>query len=180
MSNNMAAKIEQLNNEDQIEEKKTQENFRFKNRILLENTYLEGCPIGDVFARLPIIKQGSFQFEILPDCFKLLIKQNSFAIQIEQDEMKGPGADTLLKAAREAEFFLFGENHGIVQIADFSHLLYKKLSSEKPRHFVTEIGPATAAIVEEKIRAGNYESYMDETNIDGKLFSALSNLLVQF
>lgn len=91
-----------------------------------------------------------------------LIKQNSFPIQLEQDDMKGPGADTLLKAAREAELFLFGENHGIFQIADFSHLLYKKLSSEKPRHFVTEIGPATAAIVEDKIRAGTYESYMDE------------------
>ena len=91
-----------------------------------------------------------------------LIEQNSFPLQVEQQNISGPGADSLLKAAHQSELFLLGENHGIVEVAEFSHLLYRELSAKYPRYFVTEIGPATASVVEDKIREGSYESYMDE------------------
>ncbi|MDW3646077.1 MAG: hypothetical protein R8P61_03365 [Bacteroidia bacterium] len=91
-----------------------------------------------------------------------LIRANSFPLEISDTGISGPGSDSLLKAAKETELFLFGENHGIVQIANFSHILYKELSKENPRYFVTEIGPATASKVEEQIRNESYESYMDE------------------
>ncbi|MEM8887890.1 MAG: hypothetical protein AAGD28_07875, partial [Bacteroidota bacterium] len=91
-----------------------------------------------------------------------LIEQNSFPLQLDSEKISGPGAESLLKAAHQSELFLLGENHGIVEIAEFSHLFYKELSTKHPRYFVTEIGPATASVVEDKIREGSYESYMDE------------------
>lgn len=60
-------------------------------------------------------------------------------------QLSGPGAELLLRAGREAQFFLIGEEHGVAEIPVIASALYADLVPAGYRHFAIEIGDGLAA-----------------------------------
>lgn len=57
----------------------------------------------------------------------------------------GPAAEFLAAEARQAQFFLIGEEHGVGSNLQFATALYKRLRAQNTTHYVTEVGPVSAA-----------------------------------
>lgn len=72
----------------------------------------------------------------------------------------GEGADRLLKDAAGADIFMFGENHGVREIALIADALYQAWGGDESPVLVTEIGPATAAEVRELASAGTLDAFL--------------------
>ncbi len=93
-----------------------------------------------------------------------IIEENSFTLVLNDHKING--VDFFLKSALESEVLLFGENHGIKEIANFSQILYDTLSSNHSRVLVTEVGPATAHQVQNMMEEGTFRKFMSEgTNL---------------
>ncbi|MEO9870198.1 hypothetical protein [Ekhidna sp.] len=90
-----------------------------------------------------------------------LVSKNHYPFELKEEGILGSGAGMLLDSAKKAEIFMFGENHGIREIAWLANIIYEELAIEQPRIVATEIGPYTAAEVEELIQLDKYEEFMD-------------------
>jgi len=80
-----------------------------------------------------------------------ILTSNRYALTIEDGKLSGNGAEVVLGEARQSDIFMFGENHGVKEIAELTQLFYSDLSQRQARILVTEIGPATAAETEHLI-----------------------------
>lgn len=100
------------------------------------------------------------QADPLPEPLADIALANRFAIDFQDGRVAGEGADRLLQEARETDIFLFGENHGIQQVAGISRALYLELSTPTPRLLVTEISPAAAAEIETMFRDGTLRDFI--------------------
>jgi len=89
-----------------------------------------------------------------------VIQAVTFPVSTSDGTFSGEGWDRLIAHADTTDFVLFGENHGLLEIAGFANALYRTLSIDQPRILVTEIGPATAREVEIMVREGTYEDFM--------------------
>ncbi|MCO6475437.1 MAG: hypothetical protein J5I94_02395, partial [Phaeodactylibacter sp.] len=81
-----------------------------------------------------------------------VIQAVTYPISTSDGTFSGEGWNKLIAHADTTELVLFGENHGLREIAGFANALYRKLSIDQPRILVTEIGPATAREVEILVR----------------------------
>lgn len=82
-----------------------------------------------------------------------LLAANRFALSMEGDAVRGPGAELLLKNAREAQFVLVGEDHGFAEVPRLTETLYRALARTGTRSLVLEIGPISAGRAERALRA---------------------------
>jgi hypothetical protein len=89
-----------------------------------------------------------------------VIQAIAYPLDTSNGTFSGEGWDRLIARADTTDFVLFGENHGLREIADFANALYRKLSMNHPRILVTEIGPYTAIELERMVREGTYEEFM--------------------
>jgi hypothetical protein len=94
--------------------------------------------------------------------FTATIEANRFAIRVDGTTLAGPGAQRLVDEGRAADLFMFGENHGAREIAEFADAVYLSVSNGRPRRLATEIGPATATELESMLRDGTYRAYEAE------------------
>lgn len=76
-----------------------------------------------------------------------------YAMTVQDDALRGPGAERLLADARAAQFVLVGEDHGFVEVPVFTQALYRALAPTGFRTLVLEIGPLSAARAESALRA---------------------------
>jgi len=90
--------------------------------------------------------------------FSSLLVEHSSELTFHQGQITG--ADSLIRAGQASKVFMFGENHGVREIARFADLLYTKLSANRPRVLVTEIGPATAEEAALLVRENRFEAFM--------------------
>lgn len=76
----------------------------------------------------------------------------AYSFKIENNQLIGPGADTLKKAIRESQFFMLGEEHFSPQISELTNIILPYFSSNGYKNFALEVGPFTAKIIESEIK----------------------------
>lgn len=80
-------------------------------------------------------------------------------IALDQGRLVGEGGEALLAAARDSQFVLIGEEHGIAESAEIATALVRALRLEGLKYLLTEIGPVAAREVERLARAGDAEMW---------------------
>lgn len=80
-------------------------------------------------------------------------------ISLDHGRLAGEGGSALLAAARESQFVLIGEEHGIAESAHIATALVQALRPEGLRYLLAEIGPIAARDVERLARAGDDERW---------------------
>jgi hypothetical protein len=76
----------------------------------------------------------------------------AYSFKIENNQLIGPGADSLKKAIRESQFFMLGEEHFSPQISELTNIILPYFSSNGYKNFALEVGPFTAKIIESEIK----------------------------
>ena len=72
------------------------------------------------------------------------LQANRYALQIEDGEWSGPGAEWILERARRAGVVSVGESHGVREVSEFVSALFQELRPEGFQHLVIETSPWTA------------------------------------
>lgn len=73
------------------------------------------------------------------------LRQNRHTLSARADgTLEGPGAQVLLDAGRESQFFLIGEEHGIAQVPQLAAGLFRGLAPAGYRYLAVETGDAVA------------------------------------
>lgn len=85
-----------------------------------------------------------------------LQKQRS-TLALRNGQLIGPAAEAMLDEARAAQFVLIGEDHGFAEVPEFAAALQRSLGSDAPTNLVVEIGPYSAARVEQALRQDRAE-----------------------
>lgn len=124
-------------------------------RRSLMKTILTACFVAATFLGASVAHSDP-----LPEPLAEIALENRFAIELEGGKLAGEGAVRLLSEAREADIFLFGENHGIAQVAGISRAIYIELSAPTPRLLVTEVSPAAATEIETMFRDGTLQDFI--------------------
>lgn len=65
-------------------------------------------------------------------------------LKVTEGRLEGPGAAVLLQEAEKAHFFLLGEQHATVEIAELATALFRALAPLGYQHAAVEVGPAGA------------------------------------
>jgi erythromycin esterase-like protein len=75
-----------------------------------------------------------------------LLRENRHPMSLDAEgRLTGAGAELLLSAGRDAQFFLIGEEHGVAEIPAISAALFRALVGHGYRHLAIETGDALAA-----------------------------------
>lgn len=103
--------------------------------------------------------------------FHSIMASSVYPVAIDQGFVTGPGADWLRERAREAQFFVIGEQHATADIALFSQALYRDLVADGYRHMALEVGPWSTRFAERMMRRDPvaFEAFM----ADEKTYLAL-------
>lgn len=78
-----------------------------------------------------------------------ITKKLTYQLRIQDGRLTGPGQEFLAQIGKESAFFLIGENHGMAEIPQFAHALFKDLKQNGYRYFAVETGPHTAEMIQE-------------------------------
>lgn len=88
------------------------------------------------------------------DSLTAMLRRNAHPMQAAADgTLSGPGAELLLEAGRDAQFFLIGEEHGVAEIPLVAAGLFRELVPHGYRHLAIETGDAMAAELNRRILA---------------------------
>lgn len=88
------------------------------------------------------------------DSLPALLRANRHAMQSRADgTLTGPGADLLVNAGRDAQFFLIGEEHGVAEVPLVTAALFRALVPHGYRHLAIETGDVLAAALNRAIVA---------------------------
>ena len=94
--------------------------------------------------------------------FVRAIRSASSQFTITNGRMTGAGADALARVAREHQFIMVGEDHGIREVPEFVTALWDLARPAGYRHFAVEIGPITGRRLEGMLRSGNGPSNVND------------------
>lgn len=72
------------------------------------------------------------------------LASHHYTLALNGETLTGTGVDFLQREARNARYFLFGEDHGIGSSLKFATALFKTLQPSGYNAYVTEIGPVSA------------------------------------
>lgn len=92
------------------------------------------------------------------------LRANAHVMRAQADgRLAGPGADLLLQAGREAQFFLIGEEHGVAEVPQVATALVRALAPAGYRYVAIETGEFLAAELNRQVLA-------DETGASHEAF----------
>lgn len=83
------------------------------------------------------------------------LKTLQHPIEMNQTGLSGPGAAYLAEKAAAVRFLLIGEDHGIGDILRFSQRLFNQVKGFGYSHYVTEIGPISAGLINTMARSAD-------------------------
>lgn len=95
----------------------------------------------------------------LPDALAELAREHRYPLTFSDGRLGGTGGDKLIAEMDATDIVLFGENHGVADIAALALALYR-LDGERPRRLVTEVGPDSAREVERMLREGSLRDFL--------------------
>lgn len=88
------------------------------------------------------------------DSLVAMLRANAHPMQADaQGRLSGPGAELLLAAGRDAQFFLIGEEHGVAEIPLVAADLFRELAPHGYRHLAIETGEFMAAELNRRVLA---------------------------
>jgi hypothetical protein len=88
------------------------------------------------------------------DSLTALLRANAHPMQADAEgRLSGPGAELLLAAGRDAQFFLIGEEHGVAEIPLVAAGLFRELAPHGYRHLAIETGDVLAAELNRRVLA---------------------------
>jgi hypothetical protein len=88
------------------------------------------------------------------DSLTAVLRRNAHLMQAAADgRLSGAGAELLLAAGRDAQFFLIGEEHGVAEIPLVAAGLFRELTPHGYRHLAIETGDALAAELNRRVLA---------------------------
>jgi hypothetical protein len=88
------------------------------------------------------------------DSLTAVLRRNAHPMQAAADgRLSGAGAELLLAAGRDAQFFLIGEEHGVAEIPLVAAGLFRELTPHGYRHLAIETGDALAAELNRRVLA---------------------------
>ncbi|HEX6042452.1 hypothetical protein [Longimicrobium sp.] len=88
------------------------------------------------------------------DSLTALLRANAHVMRAEPDgSLSGPGAELLIAAGRDAQFFLVGEEHGVAEVPRVTGALFRALAPAGYRHLAIETGDALAAELNRQVLA---------------------------
>jgi hypothetical protein len=88
------------------------------------------------------------------DSLTAVLRRNAHPMQAAADgRLSGAGAELLLAAGRDAQFFLIGEEHGVAEIPLVAAGLFRELAPHGYRHLAIETGDALAGELNRRVLA---------------------------
>ncbi|HYW14376.1 MAG TPA: hypothetical protein VE871_20580 [Longimicrobium sp.] len=88
------------------------------------------------------------------DSLVTLLRANAHPMQAGADgRLSGAGAELLLAAGRDAQFFLIGEEHGVAEVPLVAAGLFRELAPAGYRHLAIETGEMMAAELNRRVLA---------------------------
>ncbi|HET7460053.1 MAG TPA: hypothetical protein VFJ82_02350 [Longimicrobium sp.] len=88
------------------------------------------------------------------DSLTALLRANAHPMQADADgRLSGAGAELLLAAGRDAQFFLIGEEHGVAEVPRVTAGLFRELVPAGYRHLAIETGEFLAAELNRRVLA---------------------------
>ncbi len=76
------------------------------------------------------------------------LSKNSHFLKLENGKLLGEGMGFLLTEARNSQFFLIGESHGISELPLFTSVLFEQINPHGYNYLAIETGPITARRIE--------------------------------
>ncbi|MEP6507167.1 MAG: hypothetical protein ABJC63_03000 [Gemmatimonadales bacterium] len=101
------------------------------------------------------------QVQAQDTAFVKILRSNSSSFTIDDGHLKGPGGDALAVAARDNQFMMVGEDHGISELPLFVGALFEAAKPAGYRHLAVEIGPITGRRLETMMRAPDAQQQVD-------------------
>jgi hypothetical protein len=88
------------------------------------------------------------------DSLTAMLRRNAHRMQAAADgRLSGAGAELLLAAGRDAQFFLIGEEHGVAEIPLVAAGLFRELAPHGYRHLAIETGDLLAGELNRRVLA---------------------------
>jgi len=88
------------------------------------------------------------------DSLVALLRANAHPMQAAADgRLTGPGAELLVAAGRDAQFFLIGEEHGVAEVPRVAAGLFRELAPAGYRHLAIETGEWLAGALNQAVLA---------------------------
>lgn len=84
-------------------------------------------------------------------------RESRTRLEFDGDTFAGPGLGRLLEKARQSQFFLVGEEHGIAENPQLVAELFTTLVADGYEKLVIEVSPPIARILDEAARVGGIE-----------------------
>jgi hypothetical protein len=94
--------------------------------------------------------------------FVRVLKAHSAPFSVEQGRMRGAGGDSLAQVARQHQFILVGEDHGIREVPEFVTALWNAARPAGYSHLAVEIGPVTGTRLESMLRTPDPMTAVDQ------------------
>lgn len=89
------------------------------------------------------------------------LRANASPFSIANGRLSGAGADALARIARENQFILVGEDHGIRELPEFVSALFAAARPAGYSHLGVEIGPITGRRLETMMRSPDAQKEID-------------------
>lgn len=109
-------------------------------RLVLSAILLLACP------------RAAWAEEAKPAGLAESLKSGALPLTLADGKLAGAGAQALLAAARSAQFFLLGEDHGFADPPEFAIAVQRALGEHRFDHLVIEAGYHSIAEAEAKLR----------------------------
>lgn len=140
--------------------------------ISVSQLVVRGTCVTDVFMKTPLrqtalslacslvaLQCGTTHGEVDDSEIKLTeaARENRTQLGFDGDTFSGPALDQLLAAARDSQFFLIGEEHGIAENPKLVAQLFATLVADGYDKLVIEVSPPVAAILDTATLSGGIE-----------------------
>ncbi|MGB0522274.1 MAG: hypothetical protein ACPGJS_04910 [Flammeovirgaceae bacterium] len=92
--------------------------------------------------------------------------QAKTTIQVDENTWKGAGKEFLINAAKNSQFFLIGEDHGLAELPLFTTFMVNALANTAGGYgyFATETGPITASYLQKMAKSKNADQQFAKLN----------------
>jgi len=108
-----------------------------------------------------LVFAGAATLQSQDTSFVKVLRSNSAPFTIEDGYLRGLGADALSRAARDNQFIMVGEDHGIRELPQFVGALFEAAKPAGYSHLAVEIGPITGRWLETMMRAPDSQQQVD-------------------
>lgn len=119
--------------------------------------------LGLAFARVPHTQTSPIGNAGIPPAqsalLARLLEENRYVLTMKDGVLSGPGAEFLLKAAAQTQFFAIGEEHNVAEIPQFTTALFRALHERHGYNYLAlEQDPVTCRSISQRPARGSLDA----------------------